>query len=96
MSGPRHGNCSDRAWKSNNVKGEGTIMTAEESSVTEWLRLIQAEYLEIPGLRLTKPQVQRLWGLDPRMCDALLDRLMATNFLMRTRRDAYVLASAGQ
>lgn len=71
-------------------------MTAEESSVTEWLRLIQAEYLEIPGLRLTKSQVQRLWGLDPRLCDALLDRLMASNFLKRTPRDAYILASTDQ
>jgi hypothetical protein len=71
-------------------------MTAEESRVAEWLRLIQAEYLEIPGLRLTKPQVERLWGLDPDLCDALLDELLATGFLKRTPKDAYVLGSANQ
>jgi hypothetical protein len=69
-------------------------MTADQSSLTDWLRMIQAEYLEIPGLHLTKPQVQRLWGLEPHVCDVLLDRLIAMNFLRRTRKDAYVLAGA--
>lgn len=68
-------------------------MTADQSIVTEWLRLIQAEYLEIPGLRLTRLQVQRLWGLDPHMCDVLLDALIAAKFLKRTPKDAYVLTS---
>ena len=71
-------------------------MTADQTVLTEWLHLIQAEYLEIPGLRLTKPQVQRLWGLEPHVCDAVLDALIATNFLRRTPRDAYVLAGASQ
>jgi hypothetical protein len=69
-------------------------MTAEQATVTELLRLIQAEYLEIPGLHLTKPQVQRLWGLDPHTCDAMLDALLAARFLRRNHRDAYVLASS--
>jgi hypothetical protein len=69
-------------------------MTVEQSTLTDWLRMIQAEYLEIPGLHLTKPQVQRLWGLETHVCDALLDQLIATNFLRRTHKDAYVLASA--
>jgi hypothetical protein len=71
-------------------------MTAEQSSLTEWLHIIQAEYLEIPGLRLTKPQFQRLWGLETRVCDALLEALTQTKFLKRTRKDVYVLACAGQ
>jgi hypothetical protein len=44
-------------------------------AVRDWLQIIQGEYLEMPGLQLTKPQVQRLWGLDPATCDALLDTL---------------------
>ena len=64
--------------------------------VTDWLQLIQAEYLEMPGLRLTKPQVKRLWGLDEPMCDALLDALVTAQFLARTKSDAYVLAAAMQ
>lgn len=67
-------------------------MTAEQSAIQDWLCLIRAEYLEMPGLHLTKPQVQRLWTLEPHVCDALLDALVASAFLRRTRRDAYVLA----
>jgi hypothetical protein len=67
-------------------------MTAEQSTIHDWLRLIQAEYLEMPGLELTKPQVQRLWRLEPQMCDVVLDALVATEFLRKTHHDAYVLA----
>jgi hypothetical protein len=67
-------------------------MTAEQSTVHDWLRLIQAEYLEMPGLHLTKAQIQRLWKLEPHMCDALLDALVAAEFLKRTHREGYVLA----
>jgi hypothetical protein len=35
--------------------------------------------------------VQRLWGLDRHMCDAMLDALVAARFLRRNHRDAYVL-----
>jgi hypothetical protein len=72
----------------------GVTMTAEQSTVNDWLRLIQAEYLEIPGLNLTRPQVQRLWGLDASTCDVLLDALVATHFLRRTLREGYVLDAA--
>ncbi len=67
-------------------------MTAEQSTIHDWLRLIQAEYLEMPGLHLTKAQIQRLWTLEPHMCDSLVDALMATEFLKKTRQEAYVLA----
>jgi hypothetical protein len=67
-------------------------MTAEQSTVPDWLRLIQAEYLEMPGLHLTRAQVQRLWRLEPPMCDTLLDALVASEFLRKTHREAYVLA----
>jgi hypothetical protein len=68
-------------------------MTDEQSTIHDWLRLIQAEYLEMPGLHLTKPQVRRLWRLEAHTCDALLDALVASEFLKKTQRDAYVLTS---
>ena len=68
-------------------------MTTDESATHDWLRIIQAEYMEMPGLRLTKPQVQRLWRLDPHTCDSVLQALVAAEFLKKTPRDAYVLAS---
>jgi hypothetical protein len=75
---------------------ENATMTAEQASASEMLRLIQAEYLEIPGLHLTKPQVQRLWGLDSYACDAMLDALVAVRFLRRNHRDAYVLVDSNR
>jgi hypothetical protein len=70
---------------------EEAMMTAEQSTAQHWLRLIRAEYLEMPGLHLTKAQIQRLWGLERSMCDVILDTLVATEFLKKTDRDTYVL-----
>jgi len=67
-------------------------MTTDESTLHDWLRLIRAEYLEMPGLNLTKPQVQRLWTLEPHLCDAVLDALVSADFLRKTQHEAYVLA----
>jgi hypothetical protein len=58
----------------------------------EWLALIRAEYREIPGLCLTKPQARRLWGLDQPTCDAVLGQLEAAKFLRRTPGDMYVMS----
>lgn len=70
-------------------------MLAANAHITEWLQLIRAEYLEIPGLRLTKPEMQRLWGLDDVTAEALLSALMDVKFLRRTHRNAYVRADVG-
>ena len=71
------------------------LTAGETETIVDWLQIVRAEYLEIPGLRLTKPQVQRLWGLDQATCDALLAALIDGKFLRRTRQDAYVRADAG-
>lgn len=60
--------------------------------IDEWLRRIQAEYLEMPGLHLTKPQIQRLWHLEAQVCDSVLKALVGVRFLRQTPRGAYVLA----
>ena len=64
-------------------------MDPVHTSVTDWLQIIRGEFQEIPGLQLTKPQVQRLWGLDALTCDALLDALVDVGFLRRTHTGAY-------
>jgi len=51
---------------------------------------IRAEYWEMPGLKLTPRQAQRLWGLDRESCDALLSDLISEGFLSRTRDGAFV------
>jgi hypothetical protein len=72
----------------------GAIMTAEQLTVNHWLHLVQAEYLEMPGQRLTRSQIKRLWGLDSHTCDAVLLELLDAHFLRHTLCDAYVLDGA--
>jgi hypothetical protein len=65
-------------------------MTDIHPDVERWLPLIQAEYGETPGLSLTKAQMQRLWGLDGWVCDALVDSLVSARVLRRTPYGTYV------
>jgi hypothetical protein len=57
----------------------------------QWLELIQAEYREMPCLRLTKAQMQRMWGFDAHVCDALVDALVAGSVLKCLADGSYVL-----
>jgi len=57
------------------------------------LRRVQGEFLEMPGLKLTAPQAQRLWGLDREMCEALLGALVDARFLARTADGAFMRLS---
>ena len=57
-----------------------------------WMRLIRAEYLEMPGLALTRRQAQRLWGLSPDVCDVVFDSMVAARFLRRMHGDAFIRA----
>ena len=58
--------------------------------IEEVLQRIQGEYVEMPGLRLTSAQAQRLWGLDREVCDAILGALVDARFLSRTRDGAFI------
>lgn len=58
--------------------------------IDEVLQRIQGEFVEMPGLRLTAPQAQRLWGLERDVCDALLGALVDAKFLLQTRDGAFV------
>lgn len=42
---------------------------------------VRGEYLEMPGLRLTQQQAQRLFGLDPSACAVVLETLTREQFL---------------
>ena len=67
-------------------------ITNDMTTMVEWVRRIRAEYLEVPGLNLTRDQAQRLWGLDPQACDQLLAALVDSRFLRRTRDNRYLRA----
>ena len=60
--------------------------------IDEVLQRIQGEFIEMPGLRLTAAQAQRLWGLERGVCDALLGALVDVKFLWQTRDGAFVRA----
>ena len=59
------------------------------------LKRIRAEYTEMPGLRVTRAQAQRLWGLDEDACAAALEYLMQAGFLGRTANGQYARLTDG-
>ena len=67
-------------------------MPPMDKQLADWIRLVEAEYQEMPGLNLTTPQVQRLWGFDAATCKEVLATLESERFLRRTSHDGYVLA----
>ena len=54
------------------------LQISKERALLERLR---GEFLEMPGLRLTLAQAQRLCGIDPGCCKAVLDALVEARFL---------------
>lgn len=77
------------------VVAQSPGMHTPTAAITTSLMMVRAEYREMPGLHLTKPQIKRLCGLDEPVCEALLDILISSNFLKRTLHDAYVRADGG-
>jgi hypothetical protein len=65
-------------------------------SIYDRLRLIQAEYLEVPDLHLTRQQVEGRWSLDTLTSQALLDALVDARFLRRTRDGRYTRIGGGE
>jgi hypothetical protein len=63
------------------------------SNVTfaELLCRIRAEYLEMPGLRLTAPQARCLFGLDSETLDAVLAALVDAKFLSQTHNGMFAM-----
>ncbi len=55
------------------------VLLAEEPL----LRRIWGEYAELPGLRLTRQQAQRLWAVDESTCTALLESLVSAKLLVQ-------------
>lgn len=62
--------------------------------IDDVLQRIQGEFKEMPGLRLTAAQAQKLWGLDREACKSILAALVDARFLAETRDGAYVRRAA--
>ena len=54
------------------------------------LQRVREEYREMPGLRLTKAQATRLFGVAPSVCGAVLRALVMEDFLSRTGDGLFV------
>jgi hypothetical protein len=68
---------------------------AENRSIQDLMRRVRGEFLEMPGLRLTRAQAQRLWGLDQERCAEVLQTLVDTKFLHRRGDGTYARLSDG-
>jgi hypothetical protein len=58
---------------------------------TQLLRRVESEYREMPGLRLTLPQAQRLFALREDVCARVLTTLADQAILRRDANGAYIL-----
>ena len=54
------------------------------------LQRVREQYRDIPGLKLTKPQAVRLFGVAPSVCAAMLRALVMEDFLSRTGDGLFV------
>jgi hypothetical protein len=68
-------------------------MSVAQQPAAEWTYRVRSEYLEMPGLTLTKWQMRRLWLLDASLCDAVVDTLVASGLLWRRPNNTYARLS---
>ena len=54
------------------------------------LQQVREEYGKMPGLKLTKPQATRLFGVAPSVCASMLRALVMENFLSRAGDGEFV------
>jgi hypothetical protein len=59
------------------------------------LNRLRAEYLEMPGMRLKREQVQRLCGVECTVCQRVLDALVETRFLCVKADGSYARLTDG-
>jgi Fic family protein len=57
---------------------------------------ICSEFFEMPGLRLTRAQAQRLWGLDEPTTRQVLEELLEIHFLQQTADGKFLRATDGR
>ena len=58
-------------------------MSETGTRIRDVVQRIQGEFNELPDLRLTRSQVQRIWHLDRALCEALLAAFVDARFLSR-------------
>lgn len=61
-------------------------MSRERDAFDRLVRIIRAEFVEMPGMWLTRPQFRRLWHLTEAECDRLLRHFLGSGFLTENGR----------
>ena len=68
----------------------------DQADVSRCVRRIEAEYKEMPGLQLTRQQMQRLWCLDAATCALLIAALVGSGVLCETPKHTYALSGTSR
>jgi hypothetical protein len=63
---------------------------ADSAPLATLLQQVREEYGKIPGLKLTKPQAMRVFGVAPSVCAAMFRALVMENFLSRAGDGVFV------
>jgi hypothetical protein len=71
-------------------RGSEHAFVSRPRGVEELLRRVHAEFIEMPGLRLTAAQAQRMWGIGSSVCEMIFNTMIEEKFLTRTRDGAFV------
>lgn len=58
-------------------------------SMDQLVERVRREFAALPGLRLTEPQMRRLWSLEPSASIRVLQQLVDGAFLRRTLNGTY-------
>ena len=61
----------------------------------ELLARIRGEFVDMPGLRLTRLQASKLWSLRPDICDRILEFLERDGLLRRADDDIFCRRDLG-
>jgi hypothetical protein len=80
---------SPQDYSSVTVAPYTSAMGARAMDIQDAEEIIRAEYMEMPGLRLTFWQAQRLWNLSEERCERALNTLVATGFLVQNGDACY-------
>jgi hypothetical protein len=71
-------------------------MSVDRMAAWHLLDRVRAEFIEMPGLRLTVKQAQRMWSLDEQICLELFEALAEEGFLEQRRQGAYARVTSGR
>ena len=71
------------------MRNRDIAVMESDHAFTDLLERVKGEFLEMPGLTLTYDEAVRMWACHPVVCREVLETLVATRFLVRTRRAAF-------